>query len=780
MAAPAAAERGETMASRSVLIGRRAAVAVAAALAVGLVPSSAGAVPGEPVPTFAGDGALELLAGQRTVTTDDQGRILVATGPTFGTGPTTVQRFTAAGAPDTTFSGDGAVDLPSSGAPYREPFLFPDDGGVRVGVWTAAGFESWSLDGGGVPDPAYGAGGRSLVPPPDTSSAAPNLVDAVPVGDGLAVVWKEGDTSRIDALDRSGQPRSSFGGGDGSVDGPALASHVAARPGGGLVITTPTGLLAVAADGTLGTPVALTGHGTPTGLVVDAQDRVLLTAGAPGDETVLRRFTSTLQVDAAYGTGGSIALPGTGPTIRTVDGRWYVVSSIADGPSPSSPSTGYRSRVWIALLDGAGALDPGFGTGGVLTVQDVHSEGVLTYYRDAPIVALAPAPAGGLAVGMVRHYGDASVSGSQTWDDVRQFSAAGGLVATLNPPVHAVSVTDGGDDGATFLGLLDTPAPGGVARLARFELQQPATPGAPGRPSVTAVDGATFQLAWTAAAGSPTRYVVSAFEPGAGTAAVTVEVTGSQRSAALTVPHTGRPYRFDVYATAGSASGARSTPSPFTMAPFPSMTGFVARLHADVPSWRTTPETRAAAAEHLAAYGGIDEVLIEVAYQRQFRLDTDPVTRIYTASFGRLPDSEGLRYWVGKRRAGVTVARIAAQFAASREFQRTYGKLSDRAFVALVYQNVLGRPADPGGLDYWSARLAAKKISRGQLMASFSESAEHVRKLDETATAVRSYLFVLGRAPRSAEVTAWLASDELGGDKIAALLESAEYAARVG
>jgi hypothetical protein len=109
---------------------------------------------------------------------------------------------------------------------------------------------------------------------------------------------------------------------------------------------------------------------------------------------------------------------------------------------------------------------------------------------------------------------------------------------------------------------------------------------------------------------------------------------------------------------------------------------------------------------------------------------TDPVeariVRLYRAFFLRLPDQAGLGYWVGQARAGVPLESIAGSFAQSVEFRNRYGAVSNAQFVGLVYGNVLGRAADPGGASYWTGLLDGG-MARGQVMVGFSESPEFVR-----------------------------------------------------
>lgn len=100
------------------------------------------------------------------------------------------------------------------------------------------------------------------------------------------------------------------------------------------------------------------------------------------------------------------------------------------------------------------------------------------------------------------------------------------------------------------------------------------------------------------------------------------------------------------------------------------------------------------------------------------------VNRLYQAFFRRQSDAGGLAYWVENRSAGMSLDQIADVFVASPEFVQTYGSLSNRDFVALIYKNVMRRSADGEGFNYWVSLLDSKRLSRGQLMVQFSDSAE--------------------------------------------------------
>ena len=126
------------------------------------------------------------------------------------------------------------------------------------------------------------------------------------------------------------------------------------------------------------------------------------------------------------------------------------------------------------------------------------------------------------------------------------------------------------------------------------------------------------------------------------------------------------------------------------------------------------------------------------------------VTRLYQAFFRRDPDTAGLSFWVVGLRSGRNLGDVASFFAASKEFQSTYGTVDDGGFVDLVYRNVLGRPADPAGRAYWLGRLG-QGASRGQLMISFSDSVEFRQATDAKVSRLTMWFGALQRVPTAAE-----------------------------
>lgn len=115
---------------------------------------------------------------------------------------------------------------------------------------------------------------------------------------------------------------------------------------------------------------------------------------------------------------------------------------------------------------------------------------------------------------------------------------------------------------------------------------------------------------------------------------------------------------------------------------------------------------------------------------------TAQVTRLYDTVFDRPPDAEGLTFWTNALRTGtVELDDVAELFVASPEFRNTYGDLGAGEFVDRLYLNVLDRPADPDGRQYWVSSIESGRADRDDVVLAFSESPEHVAKVGPAASA---------------------------------------------
>ena len=336
----------------------------------------------------------------------------------------------------------------------------------------------------------------------------------------------------------------------------------------------------------------------------------------------------------------------------------------------------------------------------------------------------------------------------------------------------------------------------GVTSQAVSLRNQPCRTYAPDRKATgvaATVDGADVKVTWTAPAGTaPDSFVVTpqlaAGAPSGATAPAAQTVAGAAASATFADVAESTPLEFTVKAVYGATTAPASdaslavTVDPYAKRLFGGWSAFVSRQLTDF----TGSAPAAAVTAGVNAIEGGQSPLDYIVGQRHSTAQAgtvDPVTRLYWAYFQRTPDKNGQDYWVRKRQAGQSLIKVSNTFAASNEFKTKYGSLSNKAFVERVYQNVLGRAGDAGGIKYWTGVLDAKKQPRGQVMLSFSESNEFKTKSRNRVDVINLWLTMIGKAPTKAELDDALAT-MTGGEPLTTIvdqiLRSAAYRTRVG
>ncbi len=213
---------------------------------------------------------------------------------------------------------------------------------------------------------------------------------------------------------------------------------------------------------------------------------------------------------------------------------------------------------------------------------------------------------------------------------------------------------------------------------------------------------------------------------------------------------------------------------------------FVTQQYQDLVGSKPDSATLKAWVDFLNSGGVTRAQLIETLMNsEEFRGRLDPIVRLYTAYFKRLPDYNGLMYWVNRMHpssgTGSTLAHVSDAFAQSNEFVATYGQLNNTAFITRIYQNVLGRDPEAEGYAYWMGRLNSG-MPRGEVMLGFSESAENQQANASSQLVTTVYVGLLRRIPNDAEHARGLADIQSGRasvlNLIDSLLRSSEYAAR--
>ena len=110
-------------------------------------------------------------------------------------------------------------------------------------------------------------------------------------------------------------------------------------------------------------------------------------------------------------------------------------------------------------------------------------------------------------------------------------------------------------------------------------------------------------------------------------------------------------------------------------------------------------------------------------------LQTHQLAELYVAFFNRVPDADGMSYWLDQVKAGQSFNQIAESFynagVAYSQLTGFSSTMSNADFINVIYKNVLGRKegADAGGLSFWEASLQSGKASRGSLVSDILNSA---------------------------------------------------------
>ncbi len=120
--------------------------------------------------------------------------------------------------------------------------------------------------------------------------------------------------------------------------------------------------------------------------------------------------------------------------------------------------------------------------------------------------------------------------------------------------------------------------------------------------------------------------------------------------------------------------------------------------------------------------------------------DLQRLEELYVAFFNRVPDADGLVYWVNQFKSGATLNAIADSFydagVAYASITGYSATMSDSDFVKKIYANVLGRtdtfnPPPAADVEYWANKLASNTATRGSLVDSMLTAA-HGFKGDST------------------------------------------------
>lgn len=114
----------------------------------------------------------------------------------------------------------------------------------------------------------------------------------------------------------------------------------------------------------------------------------------------------------------------------------------------------------------------------------------------------------------------------------------------------------------------------------------------------------------------------------------------------------------------------------------------------------------------------------------------DPISGLYQSILGRAPDAAGLQYWQQQLANGTPLSSIQQQFQNTPEAQTRTSQLAPAQNsninttndpITGLYQSVLGRTPDAGGLQYWQSQLASGK-SLQDIQSQMMQSPEYQQR----------------------------------------------------
>jgi len=146
------------------------------------------------------------------------------------------------------------------------------------------------------------------------------------------------------------------------------------------------------------------------------------------------------------------------------------------------------------------------------------------------------------------------------------------------------------------------------------------------------------------------------------------------------------------------------------------------------------------------------EVTLNFIESQEFIDSVSPITLLYYAYFNRIPDIEGLLFWINKFKSGISIQKISSEFAASIEFQAGYAGLPNNdAIFDKLFSNVFQRQATFTAKTHWiNAFESGQKLA--DIMIIFSTSPEFITLNRDEIQITLEYFGILGTQPTREQV----------------------------
>lgn len=148
--------------------------------------------------------------------------------------------------------------------------------------------------------------------------------------------------------------------------------------------------------------------------------------------------------------------------------------------------------------------------------------------------------------------------------------------------------------------------------------------------------------------------------------------------------------------------------------------------------------------------------LDDIRWSEEFLPEHADVLRLYRAFFNREADVDGAKYWIDQYDSGATLDDITWSFANGTEFQTQYGNVSNAQFLTIAYNNILGRPYDQAGFDYWLAQLDSAVLTQPGVIRWMAASQEfRVRRPQAPAEHYAGALIPASELPSGTVSNGW-------------------------
>lgn len=100
------------------------------------------------------------------------------------------------------------------------------------------------------------------------------------------------------------------------------------------------------------------------------------------------------------------------------------------------------------------------------------------------------------------------------------------------------------------------------------------------------------------------------------------------------------------------------------------------------------------------------------------------IQKCYIAYYGRPADPGGLQYWTDQLERTGDLSTVLNSFASAPESQALYGNLTATEMVTTIYGQLFGRAPEAEGLHYWTTQLEAGNLTRQNIMLTLFEHAQ--------------------------------------------------------